>query len=167
MLAEEIWCSKVAFDQGVQLWSEVLWCYRWMKYQLMNLDRCGKYFSHTKTSSLAWSSKTAATAHLQQWKVESHVNLAYHNLGYLGVSGGILSILNPEWWESLILRHQIAHWRRTQSTRGTTSTQGKASRLETWRDALGSASGTASASSGLTIQGWIKFFDSLYIVFHT
>ena len=28
--------------------------------------------------------------------------------------------------------------------------------LETWRDARGSASGTASASSGRTIPGWIK-----------
>ena len=44
VLAEEIWCSKVAFDQGVQLWSEVLWCYRWMEYQLMNLDVIGNYY---------------------------------------------------------------------------------------------------------------------------
>ena len=80
---------------------------------------------------------------------------------------GILSISNPKWRESLMLRPQIAHWRRTQSTRGTTSTQGKASRLETWRDALGSASGTASASSGRTIQGWIKNWLTLHRLSYT
>ena len=159
MPAEEIWRSKVAFDQGVQLWSEVLRCYRWMEYHLMHLDRGGIFCLQMKTSSLAWSFKTAATAHLQQRKVESHVNLVY--------LGSILSISNPKWRESLMLCPQIAHWRRIQSTLGTTSTQGKESTLETWRDALGSASGTASASSGRTIRGWIKNFDSLYIVFHT
>ena len=44
---------------------------------LINLDSNGKYFFQTKTSSLAWSSKTAATAHLQGRKVESQLNLVY------------------------------------------------------------------------------------------
>ena len=44
---------------------------------LINLEGNGKYFFQTKTSSLAWSSKTAATAHLQERKVESQLNLVY------------------------------------------------------------------------------------------
>merc|ERR1712222_298837 len=43
--------------------------------------------------------------------------------------------------------------RKTSSTPGTTCTQRRASRLETWLGVLPSALRTASASSGLTIQG--------------
>ena len=48
---------------------------------------------------------------------------------------------------------QLAQSRRTPSTPGTTCTQRRASRLETWPGVLPSALRTASASSGLTIQG--------------
>ena len=48
---------------------------------------------------------------------------------------------------------QPVHLRRTRSTLGTTCTQRRASRLETWLGVLPSALTTASASSGLTTQG--------------
>ena len=53
---------------------------------------------------------------------------------------------------------QPAQLRRTRSTPGTTCTRRRALMLETWLDVLPSALTIASASSGLTTQGW-NFFD--------
>ena len=59
---------------------------------------------------------------------------------------------------------QHAQSRRTPSTPGTTCTRRRASRLETWPGMLHSALRTASASSGLTIQGRtsLSFFFNIF-----